>query len=91
MSVYLPKRVSNSFPALHKRDCILKKEGWVDVAQNPLVGFDNLLQLHLDEEIERVDVLFDQPFDLEKCGKKSPFVLFNIRLDHERPRANRLP
>jgi len=48
-----------------------------------LVGFDDFLQLHPDEEIERVDVLFDQPFDLEECREEGPFILINVRLCHE--------
>lgn len=38
----------------------------IDIAQHPVVGLDDLLDLDLDEEIEGVDMLLDQAFDLEK-------------------------
>jgi len=78
-----PNESAIQFLHSNKRDGILQEERWVDVAQNPLVGFDDFLQLHPDEEIERVDVLFDQPFDLEECREKGPFILINVRLCHE--------
>ena len=47
----------------------------IDIAEDLAVGLDNLLDLHIDEEVERVDMLFDETFDLEEGGKEIPFIL----------------
>lgn len=55
-------------------------ELWVYIAEYGLVGLDNSLEVDINEEIVRVDVLFDKTFHLEKCRKKIPFVLDMVRL-----------
>ena len=60
--------------------CIGDVEFWVYIAKNGLVGLYNSLEVDIDEEIVRVDMLFDQAFDLQKCWKKIPFVLGMVRL-----------
>ena len=47
----------------------------IDIAEDLAVGLDNLLDLHIDEEIERVDMLFDETFDLEEGGEEIPLIL----------------
>lgn len=44
----------------------LEEECRVDIAQHSLIRFDDLLKLDLDEKVERIDVLFDQTFDLKE-------------------------
>ena len=55
--------------------CVGDVEFLVYIAENGLIGFYNSLEVDIDEEIVRVDVLFDETFDLQKCRKKVPFVL----------------
>ncbi len=38
----------------------------VNIAKHSTVRFNNLLDLDVDEEIEGINVLFDQSFDLQK-------------------------
>ena len=39
-------------------------EFWVYIAEYGLVGFDNSLEVDIDEEIVRVDMLFDETLHL---------------------------
>lgn len=50
----------------------------IDIAANFCAGLDNLLQLHFDEVIVRVDVLFHKSLDLEEGRKEIPFVSFRV-------------
>jgi hypothetical protein len=38
----------------------------VDVGLDPFVGFEDILNVVVDEEVVRVEMLLDQTFDLEK-------------------------
>lgn len=44
--------------------CVCYIEFWVYIAKYGLIGLDNPLEGNIDEEIIRVDVLFDEAFDL---------------------------
>lgn len=57
----------------------LKIESTVYIAGDPVVCSNDLFDLGLDEEIEGVDVLFDQALDLQKCREKIPFILLHVR------------
>ena len=59
--------------------CVGNVELWVYVTEYSLVGLDDSLEVDIDEEIVRVNVLFDEPFDLQKCRKKVPFILDMVR------------
>ena len=50
-------------------------EAWVDIAEDLTVGLDDLLELNLNKVVERIDMLFNEPFDLEKSWQKIPFIL----------------
>lgn len=54
-------------------------EFWVYIAEYGLIGLDNSLEVDVDEEIVRVDVLFDETFNFQECGKKVPFILEIVR------------
>ena len=54
-------------------------ELWIYIAENGLVGLDNPLEVDIDEEIVRVNVLFDETFHLQKCRKQVPFILDIVR------------
>lgn len=54
-------------------------ELWVYIAENGLVGLDNPFEVDINEEIVRVDVLFDETFYLQKCRKQIPFILDIVR------------
>ena len=58
--------------------CVSDVEFWVYIAEYGLVGLDNSFEIDIDEEIVRVNVLFNETFDLQKCGKKVPFILSMI-------------
>ena len=59
--------------------CVGDIEFWVYIAEYGLVGLDNSLEIDIDEEIVRVNVLFDKTFHLQKCWKKVPFILDTVR------------
>lgn len=48
---------------------VSKVEVWVHIAEDLAIRFDYLFELHLDEEIERADVLFNQTFYFEESRK----------------------
>ena len=58
--------------------CVGDVELRVYIAEYRLVGLDNPLEIDIDEEIVRVNVLFDETFHLQKCRKKVPFVLDTV-------------
>ena len=47
----------------------------IHITKDLLVRFDDLFDFNLDEKVERVNVLLDQAFDLEKSWEQIPFVL----------------
>ena len=49
------------------------------IAEYCLVCLDNSLEVNIDEEIVRVDVLFDKTFDFQKRWEEVPFVLRVVR------------
>lgn len=59
--------------------CVGDVEFWIYIAEYGLVGLDNSLEVDINEEIVRVNVLFDKTFHLQKCWKKVPFVLDMVR------------
>lgn len=59
--------------------CVGDVELRVNIAEYRLVGLDDPLEIDIDEEIVRVNVLFDETFHLQKCRKKVPFVLDTVR------------
>ena len=59
--------------------CVGDVELRVNIAEYRLVGLDDPLEIDIDEEIVRVNVLFDKTFHLQKCRKKVPFVLDTVR------------
>lgn len=59
--------------------CVSDIELWVYIAEYGLVGLDNSLEIDIDEEIVRVDVLFDKALHFQKCWKEIPFVLDMVR------------
>lgn len=52
---------------------------WVYITEYGLIGLDNSLEVDINEEIIRVDVLFDEAFYLQKCREKIPFILEIVR------------
>lgn len=75
MLVYLSKKkVTVRSPPL-RRAAVLEVELRVDVARDLLVGQDDLLEVDVDEVVERVDVLLDQPAHLEERRQELPLVL----------------
>lgn len=54
---------------------VLEPEAGVDVGGDLVVGLDDVLDVDVDEMVERVDVLLDEALDLEKGGEEEPFVL----------------
>lgn len=54
---------------------IFEPEPGIDVRSDLVVGFDDVLYVCVDKVVERVDVLFDETFDLEESGQQEPFVL----------------
>lgn len=59
--------------------CVSDVELWIYIAEYGLVGLDNSLEVDIDEEIVRIDMLFDETFHLQECRKKVPFVLDMVR------------
>lgn len=59
--------------------CVSDVELWIYIAEYGLVGLDNSLKVDIDEEIVRIDMLFDETFHLQECRKKVPFVLDMVR------------
>ena len=60
------------------RVCALEVKGRVDVAEHFGVGMDDLLQVDVDEVVERVNVLLHQPAHLQKRRQELPFVLEKV-------------
>lgn len=54
---------------------VLEKETRVDIRGDFIVRFDDVFYVNIDEVVERVDMLLDKTFDLQKCRQKEPFVL----------------
>jgi hypothetical protein len=54
---------------------LLKPKVTVNIAADDLVGFYNVLDLVVSEEVERIDVLFDKAFDFQEGRNQVPFVL----------------
>jgi hypothetical protein len=59
---------------------VLEPETRVNVGGDFVVRLDNVFDIGIDKVVEGVDVLFHQPFDLEKGWEKEPFVLEKVRL-----------
>ena len=49
---------------------ILEPKAGVDIRCNFAISFEDVLDVDIDEIIEGLDVLFDQPFNLEKCREE---------------------
>ena len=49
-----------------------------DIAQDGSIRFDDLLQLDFQQVVERIDMLLDETFNLEKSRQKIPFVPFGV-------------
>ena len=61
---------------------ICEVELGIDIAQDSLVRLHNLLEFDFHEEIERIDVLFDQALDPQESWKEIPFVLQGCHYDY---------
>ena len=48
---------------------------WVGITQHLIVGLQNILDVNIDEVIERINVLFHQTLYLQKLWQEKPFVL----------------
>ena len=59
--------------------CICDVEFWVYIAEYGVVGLNNSFEVDIDEEVIRVNVLFDETFDFQKGWKKVPFILSMVR------------
>ena len=64
--------------------CVGDVEFWVYIAEYGLVGLDDSFEVDIDEEIVRVNVLFNETFDLQKRWKKVPFILSMISTHNSR-------
>ena len=53
---------------------------WVYIAEYGLIGLDNSLEVDIDEEVVRVDMLFDETFHLQERWKEVPFILHEVRV-----------
>ena len=54
---------------------ILDVESRIRETDDFVICFDNFLDVHFDEVVERINVLFDQTLGFEKSRDKLPFVL----------------
>ena len=59
--------------------CVGDIELRIYIAEDRLIGLDNSLEVDINEEIVRIDVLFDETFHLQKRRKKVPFILDMVR------------
>jgi hypothetical protein len=48
---------------------------WVHVRGDARVGAEDVLEVDVDEEVERVDVLLDESLNGEEGGEEIPLVL----------------
>lgn len=54
--------------------CVPKVDVWVIAGLNPIVCLDDVPDSPGDEVVEGVDVLLDEPSDLEECGEERELV-----------------
>lgn len=47
---------------------VFEPKARIDIRGDLVVGSDDVLDVHIDEIVERVDVLLDQTFDSEEGG-----------------------
>ena len=59
--------------------CVRDVEFWVYIAEYSLVGLDDPLEININKEIVRVNVLFDETFHFQECWKEVPFILDMVR------------
>lgn len=59
--------------------CVRDIELRIDIAEDGLIGLDDSFEVDINEEVVRIDVLFDETFHLQKCRKKVPFILDMVR------------
>lgn len=57
---------------------VLEPETGVNVGGDFVVCLDNVFDICINKVVERVDVLFHQPFNLEEGREKKPFVLEKV-------------
>jgi hypothetical protein len=74
--VFLVESVGSQHPNIR----VLQPESVVDIAGDPLVRLDNVLQFDVDEVVKRVNMLFDQALDFEECRQQVPLVLRRVYL-----------
>lgn len=48
---------------------VFEPESRIDVGSDFVISFHDIFYVDIDKVIERVNVLFDEPFDLEKRGQ----------------------
>jgi len=58
---------------------VLEVEVWVHVGGDARVGAEDVLEVDVDEEVKRVDVLLDESLDSEEGGEEIPLVLRGVR------------
>ena len=58
---------------------IFQPKSWIDVGCDFVIGFNDILDVDVDEVVEGINVLLNQPFHFEKCGKQQPFILPRIK------------
>ena len=73
-------RLSIIKPLLHIRHPdahvqVLQIEARIGIALHLVVRPDNVLDVHIDEVVERIDVLLNQTLDLQERRNQLPFVL----------------
>jgi hypothetical protein len=57
---------------------VFEPETGVNVRGDFVIGFEDAFDIDIDEVVERVNVLFHEPFHLEKGGQQQPFILLGL-------------
>lgn len=55
---------------------VFEPESRVNIRSNFVVGFDDILDVQINEVVERVDMLLNESLYFQKCREQQPFVLY---------------
>jgi hypothetical protein len=59
---------------------VFEPETGINVRGDFVIGLEDVFDIDIDEVVERIDVLFHEPFYLEKGGQQQPFILLGLSL-----------
>ena len=57
---------------------VFEPETGVNVRGDFAIGFENVLDIDINKVVEGVDMLFHEPFHLEKGRQQQPFILLGL-------------